>query len=251
MTRIKDMEILLIRMPDDLRDIEAQYGGARRSGSVTPDLKIALLDFFVHAKAILDYLIHDVADHVGSKRKRINFPYAWLGLSKAKFQDLLRERLSGLEKSVPDLFRYLCSIQHWEAGQGAWLAQFSGLANERKHDSLGEQTLCEFSSFLAQYKGAELAVGDSGDCGELTIKRGASLTLRAADGSTKSIRGPQVINRSTETLMFADPGIQATRREWMDFKFSADDKYSAMHLVRMVNQKIPRIVSEVHRMIGI
>ncbi len=249
LSRSDHITVLLGGLERDFSAVETHYRAAKRGGVVSDELQLSLLDYSVHARAVLDYLIKEIAKRsCGASRTRLNFPIASLTEPRPAFEARLRGLLPGLDAARPKLFDYLVSLQHYS--DGPWLTQLQDLSNESKHEKLATPVLGKVAAFVAEYKGAGIAVGDSGDCLTLEIRAGASLGLRGADGVTKHIRGPQRIDRDTRDLADADPEILFERREWLDFKFDPGDKYSAMHLLRTLRTKIPEIVKKVRQLLG-
>ncbi len=185
----------IITIKRELAAVEAEYKHCTLTLRASPELRIKFYDFFVHQRAILDYLAHDIAAACTSIPRKIYFRLAKPGISAAKFrQKMDKEWMPGLSVGRPDLFALLDSVQPYN--DNAWIEAFISMTNSNKHFAL---MTCDVADCLQagqpdprlalEPKGAPPCVSRLGmESARLSIEGGpASCTMMVTGAQAKSV----------------------------------------------------------------
>lgn len=237
-------EELLAGIAAELDGIRQEYAKSVERLAVSSELRIRLLDFFVHNRAVLDYLAQDFLAFCTKKRSRVYFPIASDSQSRAEFLKRLDGKwFPGLAKAHPQLFDYLDSIQHYNGN--CWAPAFVKLANRGKHISLVPHVVgsCR-AAVLCVHGRPRLQVGDRG-YGRVEIQAGGTLRFRDPDARTWDVRGPQVITASTTDLENADSGLTIGQAAWTEFKFEVFPDQPAVVFVEIVERNVKAVAARV------
>jgi len=155
MTRKNDIDALLGHSKVELEEIRKKYETSLRE-NVSPVLRVDIKNFCENLRSVLEYLAQDVRDkYCPTSKGRIYFPIA---SSLAEFKGNMQKWFPDLDKSVPDFWKYLESIQPYNGADRIWLGQFNRLNNENKHGSLVKQMRNEIKQVKATMQtGGEVA----------------------------------------------------------------------------------------------
>ncbi|MGV8039047.1 MAG: hypothetical protein AB2L07_02875 [Thermoanaerobaculaceae bacterium] len=234
---------LLAGIPGDLDLLRDEYKHSASRLTLSPQVRIHLLDFLVHNRAVLDYLAHDFVAYCSRKPERIYFPIASTTKTRDQFLGALdRDYLPGLSRGHPALANYLDSVQHYHGND--WLPAFATLANTSKHVRLAPHVLSDCRAVVLCCLGRPLLqIGDRG-LGRLEIQAGGTFRARGRDGRTYALRGPQVITTETTSLSGAHREFTLQQAAWRDFKFEVFPGQPALIFVEMVERNVKEIAKQ-------
>jgi hypothetical protein len=193
----------------------------------------------------LEYLAQDFVRFCTSRRKDVYFPIATTGTSEPVFKGMLAKWFPGLHNNKPALFDYLLKLQHFYPGND-WLPAFKELSNKNKHVTLSRMEMGGFDAAVIRLYGKPLM--QFGARGIETLKLGG--TLRFRSGSNQAcLRGPQIIDRNTKKLLFADPGLDIVTATWTEFRFDEFPHQPAIVFLETAEREIRRISEKIETLI--
>jgi hypothetical protein len=245
---LESARVLLDEIPSGLSALQDEYGECIKKVAVSPKFRAQTHAFLGHLRSILDFLAHEVARFCPSAPAKIYFPIAKVGMSKADFEKNLRKKwLPGIDIGSPAIFDYLMKLQYFYPGND-WLPAFHNLSNKNKHVQLSRMEIAGCDAAMICYNGKPfMQIGDRG-LHSLTLEAGASLVL--SSGSHRAaIRGPQIIDRSTEKLHDADPGVDIVLGTWAEFKFNEFPQQPAIVFLEAAAKEVRRISEQIEALI--
>jgi hypothetical protein len=216
---------LLKRAKQDLASIEEEYNNSLSAQSVSDDLRIDIKNLLENLRSVLDYLAHDIRDKycaMGSATDRFYFPIL---PDRKSFDSQMSRWFPGLEKSAPDLWKYLESIQPYNGADREWIARFSKVNNENKHRALIEQTKSSTEEIRVDIPG-----GGRVSWNPSSVKFGEGVYI-----------GGVPVNPQTQ-MPIPFPTQKVTRTLWVDFRFAGAD-VSALALLKDSLEGISKIVN--------
>lgn len=237
---LESARILLDEVPSALSDLQSEYEECIKKVAVSPKFRAQTQAFLGHLRSILDFIAHEVARFCSRTPGKIYFPIAKIGVSKADFERNLKSKwLPGIDVNRPDIFEYLIKLQHFYTGND-WLPAFHDLSNKNKHVQLSRMEIAGCDAVFIRFNGKpKMQIGDRG-YKSLILEQGASLVFQ--EGSRRAaIRGPQVIDRSTEKLHDADPGLDIVLGTWTEFKFNEFPQQPAIVFLKIAENEVRRI----------
>ncbi len=139
-SREEDIKVLLRHASRGLSRIERKYKESLHAKSISDQLKVDIKNFCENLRSALEYLACDIREAYCRPVKRLERFYFPIVGSYADFENRMHKWFPDLNKTSPDLWNYLESIQSYNGGPNEWLCQFNDLNNKNKHQALVEQT---------------------------------------------------------------------------------------------------------------
>lgn len=176
------------------------------------ELRIDLKNILENYRSSLEYVAHHLADKCVPRppSERVQFPVARPDEDIASFSNKLDKWFPGLSVNFPAAKDVLISIQGCSGEK--WLCELAVLSNFNKHRSLSQLEQKTFHSSVIIYGNVGLRLGELG-FSSLNIAPGGIIRLEVRLGQHRDIRGPQLINVDTTTLIDADFGINIVKEE--------------------------------------
>jgi hypothetical protein len=114
------------------------YEEALLTGVVSVKLKIIVKEIFDHLRSALDYCAREICEQCssGSAPKIVYFPIVAKGFKQSDFKSRVGKLMPGVLDARPDVLPVLESFQPFTAADNDWLADFTSLCNENKHEQL-------------------------------------------------------------------------------------------------------------------
>lgn len=138
MSRSKSIDALLKKSNKDLVILKKDYEAALHAKQISEEIKIDIKNIFENLRSALDYLAHDISEHLAtSKPKILYFP---IRHSLAEFTATMAKDYPGVEGNNTDIYSILEQVQPYNK---PWLGNFNKLNNNNKHQKLVEQTRTE------------------------------------------------------------------------------------------------------------
>ncbi len=241
----ESLGILRTQTAQDLLKLSSLYQECTYRLTVSSDFRVATLDYLVHSRATLDYLAHEIVRYCSSTPKKVYFPLAHPGLKREAFLDHLDSRwMPGLRVGHPGLFNYIDRLQ-WYAAGNETLVGLVKLVNSNKHIRLSLMEVADCEAVVVESPGhSAIQVGDRG-LKSVAIAEGCTLRFEGPPGRYLSVRGPQLIDRDTVSLLDADVGVRLRRMNWREFKFDEVAHTTAMAFLAHVRTEVERICEQV------
>lgn len=241
---IESVQILLAEIPASLSGLHDEYNQCVMHLTVTPKFRTNTQSFLGQLRAILDYLAHDIARFCSRPPNKVYFPIAKAEIPKAKFEENLAKKwLPGLDKTKPDLFDYLLKLQHFYQGNN-WLPAFHELSNRNKHICLSRMEIGDCRAALIRFHGKPVMQIGSRGFESFEIQEGGILQIRAGNNQA-AIRGPQIVDRDTKKLIYADPGLDIITATWTEFKFNEYPSQPAIMFLELAEREVRQISEKV------
>lgn len=229
MQRENEINALIVRARDQLREIKAEYEKSLHEQKVSDLLKVDIKNFCENLRSTLDYLAHTIREtHCPTANARTRF-YFPIFQNNQSYASQMSNWYPGLNTSAPVLYQYLETIQPYQQGF-EWLGKFNKLNNENKHGNLVEQTRHEEVKRITarSNSGSEVSWNPS------SVRFGSGVHIHGAP-----------VDPSTQ--MPVPSGAQTiTKTIWVDFKFAGIGE-SAISLLETSLAGIEAIVVEVKK----
>jgi hypothetical protein len=242
---MESLQILRARTAEELIALESLYRQCTYTLTVTPEFRVAMFDYLVHQRTILDYLAHGFVQFCSKRPPKLYFPLAKPGMERDAFLQQLNSRwMPGLQHSHPELFAYVDGVQ-WYAPGNETIAGLVKLVNLNKHVRLSLMEISDSTALVIENPGhSAIQVGDRG-LRAVNIAAGATLAFEGPPGRRLVVRGPQVIDRETTRLDDADAGLRVRRLQWREFRFDEAPHTSAISFLAHVRTEVERICDRV------
>lgn len=237
---IKAAEMLLRNTAGELSELELEYKNCLYHLTVSEDFLIKTKNFLAANRSILDYIAHEVVQFCRERPTRVYFPIASKNVREEKFRGELKKWFPGLSLSHPKLFEYLCEIQHFREGN-EWLTAFHNISNEYKHVTLTPMTIqgCK-AVVIRNPNGTGLQIGDRG-FQRVELEENSCMRFPDPSGRSLAVRGPQVIDLDTTSLLDADDDLEIIHQEWTEYKFEEFQNQPAIVFLRIVDREVRQI----------
>ena len=136
MSRIADIEELLIEVEEISSTISELYENARKDKSVLQISRVKVKSALEHLRSILDYSALDAYMCVyKNKPGKLYFPYA---KNEALFNKHLANNFKSLRQKNPNIYNLIASVQPHMSGSN-WLIDLCTYTNTNKHNNLTSQ----------------------------------------------------------------------------------------------------------------
>ncbi|MBU0456048.1 MAG: hypothetical protein ABIH77_01295 [Pseudomonadota bacterium] len=239
--RKNEIEALLKIIKKQFSALQDTYSNALEVKEVPFELKIKIKNYLENARSILDYLMCDIfgALQIIPKRK-IYFPI--FKVHKGNFSVQLHSKYSelcpALQKGNQKLFDYLERLQPYHFDM-KWIADFVEINIENKHSRLTPQIRYENPSLEISNNGPGICLMDGAS---VSLGEGCSISLGGG-----YIPGGQTI--STNSSFTADSSLQVKREIWFGFLFN--NEIDVLNLLTCIQEKLPVIVSQIYKLLGL
>lgn len=217
MSRRKNIEALLARAEKSVTPLKADYDAALKAKTISEDIKIDIKNIFENLRSALDYLAHDISEHLaGSQPARLYFP---IRQTPADFDQAMAKDYPGVRESHPAVYAVLKQAQPFN---DPWLGQFNALNNNSKHQDLVEQTRTE-----SKHVSVTSPIGGGG------VSWGPGVTF----GGGVSVMGVPIDPRTQ--LPVPNNQVKTEITIWVDFKF----KDNGLSVIPFIQESIKRVAA--------
>lgn len=226
MGRKDDIGALLKSIDCRYDEIENAYNQALQEKEIPSDLKLKIKNFFDDARSILDYLAHDIAEKLNIAPCKIYFPIVRKNGDITSFNGFVGRHLTGLEGLNKALFDYIESIQPYKQGM-SWLADFSEISNNNKHQRLTPQKRTESVRIKSTHAGGGSVAWDPS-----SVRFGSGVFINGAP-----------VDPATQ-MPVPTANTTVTKEIWVSFLF--DESINALGLIKKIRDEFPKIVSKTY-----
>jgi len=154
--RTENIQALLKRSQKDLAALQIKYEKCLHEKVIPADLKIDIKNLAGNLRSVLDYITNDIRDKYCPPAKTGERFYFPILPDVTSFNGRCANWYPGLQKSCPDLWTYLESIQPYHQGC-EWLGHFNRINNENKHENLVEQIRTETKRINVKFNSGQVS----------------------------------------------------------------------------------------------
>lgn len=227
MSRRKSIDALISKAEKAVTPLKGDYESALRAKAISEEIKIDIKNIFENLRSALDYLAHDISEHLAdSQPDRLYFP---IRQSLSEFEKVMTKDYPGVKEKSPEVFTILEKAQPYN---DSWLGQFNALNNNNKHQDLVEQTRIE-----------SRRVSVTSPTGGGGVSWGAGVTF----GSGVRVMGVPIDPRTQ--LPVPNNQVKTEIVTWVDFKFK-DNGASVTPFIQASIEKVRDLHEHLSKYIG-